>query len=109
MITIILEADTFLNTFIIIYWATRRVGWAGHVVHMGRRGMRIKFWWESQKGRDHYEVLDVGGRIILKCILERWDEVVWTGFMKVRVRTSGGLVNTVMKLWVPKNGKFLNC
>jgi hypothetical protein len=35
---------------------------------MGRRGMHIGFWWESQKERDHYEDLDVGGWIILKLI-----------------------------------------
>jgi hypothetical protein len=33
--------------------------------------MHIGFWWESQKERDHYEDLDVGGRIILEWILER--------------------------------------
>jgi hypothetical protein len=27
--------------------------------------------WESQKERDHWEDLDVGGRIILEWILER--------------------------------------
>jgi hypothetical protein len=36
---------------------------------MGRRGMYIGFWWESQKRRDHYEDLDVGERIILEWIL----------------------------------------
>jgi hypothetical protein len=39
---------------------------------MGRVGsMHIGFWWESQKERDHSEDLDVGGRIILKWILEK--------------------------------------
>jgi hypothetical protein len=38
---------------------------------MGRRGMYIGFWWESRKERDHYEDLDVGGRIILEWVLER--------------------------------------
>jgi hypothetical protein len=28
---------------------SRRIRWAGHVVHMGRRRMHIGFWWESQK------------------------------------------------------------
>jgi hypothetical protein len=37
---------------------------------MGRRGMHIGFWWESQKERNH-EDLHVGGRIILKWILEK--------------------------------------
>jgi hypothetical protein len=36
-----------------------------------RRGMNIGYWWESQKERDHYEDQDVGGRILLKWILER--------------------------------------
>jgi hypothetical protein len=28
---------------------SRRVRWAGYVALMGRRGMHIGFWWESQK------------------------------------------------------------
>jgi hypothetical protein len=30
---------------------SRRMRWAGHVVRMGRRGMHIGYWWESQKER----------------------------------------------------------
>jgi hypothetical protein len=52
---------------------SRRMRWAGHVARMGRRGMHIGYWWESQKERDHYEDQDVCGWIILKWILERWD------------------------------------
>jgi hypothetical protein len=37
----------------------------------GRGGMHIGYWWESQKGRDHWEDQDVDGWIILKWILER--------------------------------------
>jgi hypothetical protein len=33
--------------------------------------MCIGFWWEIQKGRDRYKDLDIGGRIIVKYILER--------------------------------------
>jgi hypothetical protein len=55
---------------------TRRMRWAGHVAQMGRRGMHIGYWWESQKERDHWEDLDVGGWTILTWILERYDGMV---------------------------------
>jgi hypothetical protein len=32
---------------------TRRMIWAGHVARMGRRGMKIGYWWGSQKEREH--------------------------------------------------------
>jgi hypothetical protein len=50
---------------------SRRMRWAGHVSHMGRRGMHIGFWWGSQKERDHWEDLHMGERIILRWILEK--------------------------------------
>jgi hypothetical protein len=28
---------------------SRRMRWAGHVARMGRRGMHIGYWWETQK------------------------------------------------------------
>jgi hypothetical protein len=52
--------------------------------------MYIGFWWESQKERDHWEDLDVGGRIILEWILDKSDRVVWTGFIWLRIDTSAG-------------------
>jgi hypothetical protein len=30
-----------------------RMTWTGHVARMARRGMRLGYWWESQKARDH--------------------------------------------------------
>jgi hypothetical protein len=30
---------------------SRRMRWAVHVAQMGRRGMHIGYWWESQKER----------------------------------------------------------
>jgi hypothetical protein len=32
---------------------SRMMGWARNVASIERRGMHIRFWWESQKGTDH--------------------------------------------------------
>jgi hypothetical protein len=34
----------------------------------------------------------VGGRIILKCIIEKYDGMAWTGFIWFRIWTSGELL-----------------
>jgi hypothetical protein len=44
----------------------RRMRLSGHVA-----GMHIGYWSESQKVRDHWEDLDVGGWTLLKWILEK--------------------------------------
>jgi hypothetical protein len=36
--------------------------------------------------------LDVGGRIILRWILEKYDGVIWTGFIWLRIKAIGGLL-----------------
>jgi hypothetical protein len=59
---------------------SRRMRWAGHIACMGRRRMHVRFWWEGQKERDHQEDMDVGGKIILKWILER-ERVGWYGLV----------------------------
>jgi hypothetical protein len=51
---------------------------------MGRKRIHVEFLWESQKERDHWEDLDVGG-ITLKRILEREDAVIRTGLIWLRI------------------------
>jgi hypothetical protein len=44
---------------------SRRMRWAGHVTQMGKRGIHIGCWRESQREIDHLEDQDVGGWTIL--------------------------------------------
>jgi hypothetical protein len=53
--------------------------------------MHIGYWWESQKVRDHWEDLDVGGCAISKWILD-YNGMVWIGLTWLRIGTSGGLL-----------------
>jgi hypothetical protein len=39
---------------------------AGNVACIGAKEMHIGIWWESQKDRDYYKDLDIGGWIILR-------------------------------------------
>jgi hypothetical protein len=43
--------DLYSSPSIIRITQSRRMRWAGHVARMGRRGMRIDYWWESQRER----------------------------------------------------------
>jgi hypothetical protein len=63
-----------------------------HFIIFPNRGMHTAYWRESQKERDHEKDQEVGGWKILKWILERWDEMVWTGSIWLRIGTSGGLL-----------------
>jgi hypothetical protein len=47
---------------------------------------------ENLKGRDHSEELGVNGEIILEWILEKHPENIWTGFIWLRIGTSGGML-----------------
>jgi hypothetical protein len=54
--------------------------------------MRIGYWWESHRERDHKEDQDVVGWIILGWIVERWDGVMWTGLVRLRIGKGGDLL-----------------
>jgi hypothetical protein len=47
---------------------------------MGRSGMHVRYWWESQKERDNIK-MDLG-----------YDGVIWTSLIWLRVGASGGLL-----------------
>ena len=42
------------------------------------------------RDRDHLKVPGVGGRMILKLIVRKWDGRVWTGSSWLRIGTVGG-------------------
>jgi hypothetical protein len=50
---IIKQVDIKSNTQKLIMIKSRRVRWAGHVARIGRSSIHIRYWWESQKERDH--------------------------------------------------------
>jgi hypothetical protein len=53
--------------------------------------MHINIWSESVKGRDHWEDLDIDGRINFGWILEKSGGKLWTGFIWLEIGVSGGL------------------
>jgi hypothetical protein len=48
--------------------------------------------WESQKEKDRQEDEDIGGWIILKWICERYNGMIWTGLIWLKLGISGGLL-----------------
>jgi hypothetical protein len=52
--------------------------------------MHIIFLLENLTGRNHVEDLGVDGKIILNWILGKKPGRVWTGFIWLRIGTSGG-------------------
>ena len=71
---------------------SRRIGWDGHVVHMGEERGYIGFWCGNQRERDPSGDLSVGGWIILGKISRKCDVVMWTVLGWTRTGTSGGHV-----------------
>jgi hypothetical protein len=73
--------DLYFSPSIIRINKSRRMRLVGHVARMERRGMRVGYWWGNQTRRET--------RIILGWILERWDGVMWTGLVWLRIGTGG--------------------
>jgi hypothetical protein len=45
--------DLYSSPSIIRIIKSLRMRWVDNVARIGRRGMRIDYWWESQRERDH--------------------------------------------------------
>jgi hypothetical protein len=63
--------NLFASSNIIRMIKPARMRWTGCVERITKRRMHIGFCLGSQKEGGHYEDLDVGGKIILKWILEK--------------------------------------
>jgi len=58
--------DLRLSPNIIRVIKSRRMKWVGHVARMGSWEVHVRVQWVCLSERDHWEVVGVGGRIILK-------------------------------------------
>ena len=56
----------------------------------GRGEVCTGFWWGNLRERDHWEDPDVDGRIILRWIFRKWEEVVGIGRIWLRIGSGGG-------------------
>jgi hypothetical protein len=62
--------------------------------------MHTQFCWGNLKERNQLKNLGVGGRIIFKCMLRKWDAKVWVGLVCFKTDGSGGLLLTrFCKIW----------
>jgi hypothetical protein len=62
------------------------------VARKGGREMHTGFRWENLREKESLKELFVDERIILKCVLKKYDGSVEAGFMLFRIGTNGQLV-----------------
>jgi hypothetical protein len=55
-----------LYLIIVRVFKSRRMRWVGHIAHIVEGRGVCEVWLGGPKGRDHWEDLGVGGRIVLK-------------------------------------------
>jgi hypothetical protein len=69
-----------------------RIRWAGHVACMGDERGVYRVFVGRPEVRNHWEDIDVGGRITLRLTLGRWGSMEQTGFSWLRIESCGKLL-----------------
>jgi hypothetical protein len=59
---------------------------------MGEKRNPYKVLLGKSGGKNYYEDLNIGRRIILKWLLEKYDAVLWTAFMRLSIGTRSELL-----------------
>jgi len=93
--------DPYSSPNIVRVIKSRRMRWAGHVVHMGEERGCIGSWWGNRRERDHWGDLGVDGWTIRMDLQEvGCGNMDWIGLAQDRERWRT-LVSAVMNLRVP--------
>ena len=58
----------------------------------GRGAVYTGFWWGNLREIDHLEDPSINGKIILSSIVNKWVVGTWTGSIRLRKGTGGGLL-----------------
>jgi hypothetical protein len=84
--------DSYSSPRIIRMIKSRGMRWAGHVARTGEKRSAYRLLVGKAEGKIPLEDQDIGGQITLEWILERWDGVMWTGLVWLRLGTGGELL-----------------
>jgi hypothetical protein len=97
------EEDCIMRSFIIFTLHYTLLGWSNQIKE-DEIGAACSTHWRDEKciqcsgwntwGKHHLKDLDVNGKTILEWTSEKYCGRVWTGFICLRVRISGGILWT---------------
>jgi hypothetical protein len=81
--------DLHPSPSIIRIMKSRRMRWAEYVSRMGEKRNAYRLLVGKPEGKRPLGARDICGWIILGCILERWDGLMWTGLVCFRIGIGG--------------------
>jgi hypothetical protein len=84
--------DLYSSPSIIRITKSRRMKWVGHVARMGEKSNACRLLVRKAEGKRLLGRPRSRWVIILGWILEKWDGVMWTGLVWLRIGTGGELL-----------------